>query len=185
MWRRAVLPVVTMLTVLLPGGQASTHPGGLVTISSSTAATGDLWSAFSLACPKVGQLCDDGPNIPWSFTSATDVVVHPGSPAGAGSARVSGSGTLTGWCDHAVGTGFVTVQNPIGVSHTFQVRLQLQGSLVGEYSIRWVFTDVSVPSRLAMTMNGRTAGNSGTHVKCVTSPATSYTFTGVAAGLAG
>ncbi len=175
--RRSLVLVAILATfaLLLPFGPASAHSGTGVSAFTGTAATGAIWSPYSLACPKVGALCDDGPNIPWSFTSSSDVVVHPGSPIGAGSARVSGSGTLTGWCGRSVGKGSVTLKNPASTLHTFNINWQSAGTFL-------ILTDVSPPSRLVSIVNARAAGSSGTNVKCVTSAATSFTVVGVSAG---
>lgn len=173
----AVAIISALAVVVLPIGPASAHLGNGVAAFTGTAATSSpgVWAPVSPFCGSL--VCPDGdPTINWSFTSSTDAVVHPGSPAGLGSKRVTGSGTLVGWCGRSVGQGTTFLKNPITVSHQFNIKWQSAGTFL-------VLTDTVAPGRLVALVNARAAGSTATNVKCVHSIATAFTVVGVAAAI--
>lgn len=178
------VPILLTSLVLVPE-PGSTHAGSVVAGFTGSAHVGPLRSIASISC---GLPCPEGSGT-WSFTSSTDVMVHPGSPLGLGSSRVGGTGTFTGWCERALGTGTVFVQNPAAVSHSFRVRWVSTGTLTNEapnpgWWMRVVLTDLGAPSRLVVIMHMRVAGSTLGNIKCINSAASSWTEVGVVAGQA-
>lgn len=164
--------LVAAVAALSPASPASADPYAGVGVFVGTASTpSGLWFPASPFCPGTVPC----PNTSgWSFSSATDVIVSTTVNPGPGSGRISGSGSLFGYCGGSVGTGTATIEG-----HSTPITFATAGGtgvLVG------LGTGGHTAGALAATFQARPLPKFVGDVPCLTSAATDFLIVGAGAG---
>lgn len=154
---------------------ADTYAGlGIFTGTAST--PGGLWFPASPFCPGIAP-CPNAST--WSFVSTLDVIVstYTTPTSNPGSGRISGAGTLAGWCGHSQGTGIATWEG-----HTYPVLFVTAG---GSGTLVNTGPPIGHSSgTLTIKFQARPLPSSAGAVPCLTEPATSFLIVGSGAATA-
>ncbi|MGQ0432456.1 MAG: hypothetical protein ACT452_08630 [Microthrixaceae bacterium] len=162
-----VAGVIAAIATLAPATPASAHTYAAAGVYTGNASTSGLWFPASPFCP--GTVCSN--TASWSFSSALDVIVDTDLSAPVGAGRISGGGSLLGYCGGSLGTGNANLGSE-SAPITF-VTVGGTGVLAGVGS-----------AAVVSTFQARPLPSAVGQVPCLTEPATNFLIVGAGAAVA-